>query len=267
MFSRKSSYILTFIAAVAGAVIGGLWGEVWGNPLDGLTAKYITLPAGIVSGFLACFAMSVVYMRYLEKKGQNFRFSLGALYGTLAGLISGAVTGAGMAFAEPIRSIPALLGSIILMLIIGAVWGGINGAIIGLISTGFILAIPPVFRKLVSGTVIPQNVAGLICYFGICLTGLIFIIFERKNKFIKFHAMQSTIAFGGLVILWFALGYLPDTISLGNIHLMDFPELIRAPLVLISGILWLIMMVGAYSGKKLNLLLVGILADKYAGEE
>jgi uncharacterized membrane protein len=267
MFTRKSSYVFTFIAAIAGAVFGGLWGEVWGNPIDGLTAKHITLPAGIISGFLACFAMSVIYIRYLEKKGQNFRFSLGALFGTLAGMISGAVTGASMAFAEPFRSVPTLLGSILLMLIIGTIWGGLNGAIIGLISTGFILTIPPVFRKLVSRTAIPQNIAGLTCYFGICLTGLIFIISERKNRFIRFHAMQSTIAFGGLIILWFVLGCLPHRVSFGNIDLLDFPEMIRAPLVLISGILWLLMMVGAYSGKKLKLPLVGMLADKYAGGE
>ncbi len=46
------------------------------------------------------------------------------------------------------------------------------------------------------------NVAGLLCYVGFWVTGIIFLIIERKNKTVRFHAMQSLVVFGILNIIW-----------------------------------------------------------------
>ena len=45
------------------------------------------------------------------------------------------------------------------------------------------------------------NVAGLLCYLLGVITGIIFILIEKENKFVRFHAMQSIIVFGGLFVI------------------------------------------------------------------
>jgi len=51
-------------------------------------------------------------------------------------------------------------------------------------------------------TKMKENVAGLICYAGFWVTGIIFLIIEKKNKTVRFHAMQSLVVFGILNIIW-----------------------------------------------------------------
>lgn len=53
-----------------------------------------------------------------------------------------------------------------------------------------------------STTKLPQNKAGFLCYVGFWVTGIIFLIIERKNKLVRFHAMQSLVVFGILNIIW-----------------------------------------------------------------
>ena len=38
------------------------------------------------------------------------------------------------------------------------------------------------------------------------ITGLIFFLAEKENRFVRFHAMQSLITFGGLMALYIVLG-------------------------------------------------------------
>jgi len=53
-----------------------------------------------------------------------------------------------------------------------------------------------------STTKLLLNKAGLLCYVGFWVTGIIFLIIERKNKLVRFHAMQSLVVFGILNIIW-----------------------------------------------------------------
>ena len=53
-----------------------------------------------------------------------------------------------------------------------------------------------------STTNLKPNVAGLLCYVGFWVTGIIFLFVERKNRLVRFHAMQSLVTFGILNIIW-----------------------------------------------------------------
>ncbi len=53
-----------------------------------------------------------------------------------------------------------------------------------------------------STTSLKPNVAGLLCYVGFWVTGIVFLFIERKNRLIRFHAMQSLVTFGILNIIW-----------------------------------------------------------------
>ena len=53
-----------------------------------------------------------------------------------------------------------------------------------------------------ASTKLAPNKAGFLCYVGFWVTGIIFLIIERKNKLVRFHAMQSLVVFGILNIIW-----------------------------------------------------------------
>lgn len=95
-----------------------------------------------------------------------------------------------------------------------------------------------------------RNVAALLCYVLGFVTGIIFYIIE-KDKFIRFHALQSTFTFGTLFILNYVLLAIPIIGWVGNILL--------APLTLI---LWIVLMVKAFQGERFRLPLFGELAEK-----
>ena len=52
-----------------------------------------------------------------------------------------------------------------------------------------------------TSTGLQENVAGLLCYVLGWVTGLIFILIEKENKFVRFHAMQSIVTFGSITVI------------------------------------------------------------------
>jgi len=60
-----------------------------------------------------------------------------------------------------------------------------------------------------SSTGLDENVAGLLCYLLGFITGILFLVVEKKSRFVKFHAMQSTITFLSLFVISVVLGWIP----------------------------------------------------------
>ncbi len=52
-----------------------------------------------------------------------------------------------------------------------------------------------------TSTGLAENIAGLLCYVLGWITGLVFLLIECKNEFVRLHAMQSVIVFGALTIV------------------------------------------------------------------
>ena len=96
-----------------------------------------------------------------------------------------------------------------------------------------------------------QNVAGMLCYLAGWITGLIFFLIEKENKFVRFHAMQSIITFGALTVLFIALSFVPI------IGWALIPVLMVVQLVL-----WILLMVKAYQGENFKLPVIGDMAEK-----
>ncbi len=95
------------------------------------------------------------------------------------------------------------------------------------------------------------NLAGLLCYSFGWITGLILYLVEKKNKFVRFHAMQSLVVFGGLAII--------------NILLLVIPVLgilFSVLLSLLGLVLWVLLMIKAYQGEYFKLPIVGDIAEK-----
>ncbi|MFW6270632.1 MAG: DUF4870 domain-containing protein [Bacillota bacterium] len=96
---------------------------------------------------------------------------------------------------------------------------------------------------------IQENLEGLLCYIGAWVTGIVFLLIEKENKFVRFHAMQSLITFLGLFVLGIVSGFIPIIGVIIN--------LLLTPLSLI---LWLFLMYQAYQGKEYELPIVGKIA-------
>ncbi|WP_321419344.1 hypothetical protein [uncultured Methanomethylovorans sp.] len=54
-----------------------------------------------------------------------------------------------------------------------------------------------------------ENVVAALCYVGFWFTGILFLLIERQNKFVRFHAMQSVLVFMPLALIVFLMGWIP----------------------------------------------------------
>jgi len=105
-----------------------------------------------------------------------------------------------------------------------------------------------------------ENVAGLLCYALGWLTGLIFLLID-KRPFVRFHAAQSIVVFGALFILrmvfWF--GWFG---SWGLFWLFTMLSLLLSLLTLIA---WIVLMIFAYQGKMFEVPIAAGIAKSIAG--
>jgi uncharacterized membrane protein len=109
-------------------------------------------------------------------------------------------------------------------------------------------------------TGLAPNLAGVLCYVLGWITGIVFYLVE-KDPFVRFHALQSILTFGGITVL-----YLVVTVLLPA-GLWPLWLLFRTLGVLIwlgSLVLWVLLMIKAYRGERYKLPLVGDLAERYA---
>ena len=119
-----------------------------------------------------------------------------------------------------------------------------------------------------STTKLPPNKAGLLCYVGFWVTGIIFLIIERKNKLVRFHAMQSLVVFGILNIIWgvansirgwawtFWGGYYPGLWVVGPIAIAA--TVVFGIFFAIWWILWAVLMYRTYHGRLYKVRLFGL---------
>ena len=99
-----------------------------------------------------------------------------------------------------------------------------------------------------------ENIAGLLCYVLGWISGLVFLLLEQENKFVRFHAIQSIIVFAIIMILGLILGSIP------------FVGTVLAWIVSMVGVVfWIVLMIKAYQGNKYKLPWAGDLAEKWAG--
>jgi uncharacterized membrane protein len=96
-----------------------------------------------------------------------------------------------------------------------------------------------------------QNVAGLLCYVVWWVTGIIFLLLEKDNKFVRFHAIQSIVLFGAITVVLIILSFIP---VIGWI----FSTIIG----IIAFILWIVLMLKAYQGQMYKLPVAGDIAAK-----
>ena len=116
-------------------------------------------------------------------------------------------------------------------------------------------AMPRLHTEKTSVTGLDANVAAALSYCFGFVTGALVLVVEKKDKFVRFHALQSALAFGGITLFWLLMSAIP---------VLGF---IIGVLVIIPGsaILWLVLMFKAYQGEEFRLPIVGQIAAERSG--
>ncbi len=113
-----------------------------------------------------------------------------------------------------------------------------------------------------------EKVAGLLCYVLGWITGIIFYIID-KRPFVRFHAAQSVVVFGGIAILYIILGmFVSASLFAGGIAgtgSFSIGFLLYPVLGLVGFVLWVLLMIKAYSGQKFRVPIAADLAEKIFG--
>ena len=95
------------------------------------------------------------------------------------------------------------------------------------------------------------NLAALLSYVAGIITGVIFYLVEKENKFVRFHAMQSILVFGFFLVANAVLAFIP-VIGWTIMPILGIVQLI----------VWIILMVKAYQGENFKLPVLGDIAEK-----
>ena len=118
-----------------------------------------------------------------------------------------------------------------------------------------------------------ENIACLLCYLATWVTGIIFFVIEKENKTVRFHAMQSILTFIPLMVIgWIFIGPLGWTWETKyTVYNISYKVATLSPLYyvgvliyLLMFILWIVLMITAYQGKKIKIPVIGDIAEKQA---
>jgi uncharacterized membrane protein len=112
-----------------------------------------------------------------------------------------------------------------------------------------------------SQTGLQKNVAGLLCYLFGWVTGIIFLLIE-KDRFVRFHAIQSTIISVAVIVVQIFLGILMSILWRLILVLTVLNSIIWIGWVVLS----IFLMVKAYQNQCFKVPFAGPIAEKYANK-
>jgi len=97
-----------------------------------------------------------------------------------------------------------------------------------------------------------QNIAGLLCYLFTWVSGLIFFLLEKENKFVRFHGLQSAIFFISLTIIGLLVSSVP------------FIGPVICTILYFAGLFaWIYLMFKAFLGEIFKVPVIGDIVEEY----
>jgi len=109
-----------------------------------------------------------------------------------------------------------------------------------------------------------ENVAGLLSYLLLWVSGVIIFLLEKQNYFIRFHALQSIVFFGGATIIFLILAGIDWILIITDawqiawfslvLYIIDF---LAGLLLLVVLLAWITLMNKAYQGETFKLPVIG----------
>ena len=108
-----------------------------------------------------------------------------------------------------------------------------------------------------------ENVAGLLCYVLGWLTGIIFLMID-KRPWVRFQAAQSIVVFGGLTVIRIGLVVIHGLI--GGIFGYGLLSMLGLVIGLVGLVLWILLMIKAYQHENFRVPIAAGIADGIAGK-
>lgn len=101
-----------------------------------------------------------------------------------------------------------------------------------------------------TSTGLTANTAALLSYLAGFITGIIFLVVEKENKFVRFHALQSTFTFGVVFVV------------LKVFSIIAILAVLIPVINVLAMCLWIILMVKAYQGEEFKLPVIGEIVEQ-----
>jgi len=114
-----------------------------------------------------------------------------------------------------------------------------------------------------TSTGLAANVAGLLTYILGPITGVLFLVLEKENRFVRFHAMQSIVVGVALIALSIALSIASSMLAFVPVIGWIVALLAGLALAVFSFVLWILLMVRAFQGKEWAVPLAGAYARRF----
>ena len=106
-----------------------------------------------------------------------------------------------------------------------------------------------------------RNLVAALSYFLGFITGVVILLVEKDDKFIRFHAMQSTLVFGAIFVIDVILGAVIGAMPILNLINSLFNTLV----FIVALIVWIVSMLKAFQGQMFKWPVVGNFAEKQIG--
>lgn len=97
------------------------------------------------------------------------------------------------------------------------------------------------------------NIVAALSYFLGIISGIAVYVLEKENKFVRFHALQSAILSGLLIVATRILAFIPL-----------FGGIISTLLSLAGLVLWILLMVKAFNKERFKIPVIGDIAENKA---
>lgn len=96
-----------------------------------------------------------------------------------------------------------------------------------------------------SSTGLDSNIAGALSYLFGFITGLIFFLIEQDDEFVRFHAAQSMVVFGGIFVISIILSIVGTVVSTVMMTGTTGGFLAGGIISLVLGLVWLVLWLGS----------------------
>ena len=106
-----------------------------------------------------------------------------------------------------------------------------------------------------STTGVNRNLAAMLSYLLMWVTGIVMLLVEQRDRYVRFHAYQSVATFAALHVGIWMLVHMPGISFVGWL------------LIPVTLVLWIALMVKAFQGERLRLPVIGHLADLWVGRD
>lgn len=103
-----------------------------------------------------------------------------------------------------------------------------------------------------------RNLVAALAYLLGFVTGIVIFLVEERDKFVRFHALQSILALGGLFVVSIIIGTFFRILGVERV----IPTIANALIWIVIAYVWIISMIRAYQGKIFKWPIVGDIAEK-----